>query len=335
MNGVSVVICCCNSGWVLPQSLRALARQDCRDGLPWEICVVDNNSTDNTAECVREFIEAHPELAVRLLEERQPGVSFARTKGINSARYNTLVFSDDDTLLAPDYLLKAAEFMEKHADAGLCGGYGEPVFECEPDARVRPYIEYYACGPQGPEPFCDITKRGFVSGAGTVLRKSAWDKIVAAGFAFMSPGRRGSVLIGGDDVEMGCALRAAGYRIYYWEELRYEHILPARRLTWDYLLRMSYGSGYSVFAVPEPGTLFSYRSHPLFLAGFTSLQWLRRVVLPPRSESHAERERKMAYFRGMIAGILGNFRKSLANRRRARAYYRRLSHVRERTSVTS
>ncbi len=335
MNGVSVIICCCNAGWVLPQTLAALARQECADGLPWEIIVVDNNSTDNTAECVREFAKANPGLAVRLLSEPQPGLSYARATGINSARFDTVVFSDDDTPLASDYVRKAAEFMEKYADAGLCGGCGEPIFECEPDARVRPYLEYYACGPQGPEPLCDITLRGFVSGAGTVLRKAAWDKIFAAGFAFMSPGRQGNVLMGGEDVEMGYAIRAAGYRIYYWEELRYEHILPARRLSWDYLLRMSYGSGYSVFAVPEPGTLFSYRSHPLYLAGFTSLQWFRRAALPPRSENPAERERKMAYFRGMVAGILLNFRQSLTNRCRARAYYRRLSHIAEQSSSRS
>jgi glycosyltransferase involved in cell wall biosynthesis len=335
MNGVSVVICCFNAGWVLPRTLAALAQQDCVDGLPWEICVVDNNSTDNTADCVREFAEVHTELTVRLLQEPQPGLSFARTNGINSARYDTVVFSDDDTLLAPDYVRKAAEFMEKHADAGLCGGHGEPVFESEPDARVRPYLEYYACGPQGPEPLCDITQRGFVSGAGSVLRKSSWHRIIGAGFAFMSPGRRGNVLMGGEDVEMGYAMRAAGYRIYYWEELCYKHILPARRLTWEYLLRMSYGSGYSAFAVPEPGILFSYRSYPLYVAGFTSLQWLRRALLPPRSESPTERERKMAFFRGTVAGILSNFRKSLANRRRAQVYYRRLCHTADQSDAMS
>jgi cellulose synthase/poly-beta-1,6-N-acetylglucosamine synthase-like glycosyltransferase len=51
--GVSVVICCYNSSQRLPQTLGHLLAQECEVDLPWEVIVVDNASTDGTAEVAR------------------------------------------------------------------------------------------------------------------------------------------------------------------------------------------------------------------------------------------------------------------------------------------
>jgi glycosyltransferase involved in cell wall biosynthesis len=48
--GVSVIICCYNSAALLPQTLEHLANQQTAGEISWEIIIVNNNSTDNTAE---------------------------------------------------------------------------------------------------------------------------------------------------------------------------------------------------------------------------------------------------------------------------------------------
>ncbi|PPR26234.1 MAG: UDP-Glc:alpha-D-GlcNAc-diphosphoundecaprenol beta-1,3-glucosyltransferase WfgD [Alphaproteobacteria bacterium MarineAlpha9_Bin4] len=56
-----------------------------------EIIVVDNNSTDNTCELVKNKFPN-----VRLLRENQQGVSYARNTGINNAKNNWIAFLDSD-----------------------------------------------------------------------------------------------------------------------------------------------------------------------------------------------------------------------------------------------
>ena len=47
--GVSIVICCHNSAKLLPRTLEHLRAQEVDSTIPWEVIVVDNASTDNTA----------------------------------------------------------------------------------------------------------------------------------------------------------------------------------------------------------------------------------------------------------------------------------------------
>ena len=48
--GVSVVIPCYNSSKLLPETIAHLARQNVPEHINWEIIIVDNASTDDTAE---------------------------------------------------------------------------------------------------------------------------------------------------------------------------------------------------------------------------------------------------------------------------------------------
>jgi glycosyltransferase involved in cell wall biosynthesis len=66
-----------------------------------EVLVVDNASTDRTPEVVSE----HP---VRLLNEPQRGVSFARNRGIAESSGEILAFIDGDCLADPSWLRELA-----------------------------------------------------------------------------------------------------------------------------------------------------------------------------------------------------------------------------------
>jgi glycosyltransferase involved in cell wall biosynthesis len=93
----SVVVPCYNEESYLAEAIGSLRRQNF-DG-DFEIVVVDNNSTDATAEIARD-------LGVRVVTEPAPGVCNARHAGTEASRGEIVVSTDADTTHAPDWLEK-------------------------------------------------------------------------------------------------------------------------------------------------------------------------------------------------------------------------------------
>jgi glycosyltransferase involved in cell wall biosynthesis len=127
---VSVVIGTYNRARLLDGTLQALAAQEVPDSLKWEIVVVDNNSTDSTAQVVTAFARTMA-TPVRYVFERRQGVSHARNRGIQKARGAILAFTDDDVLPAPDWIAQVAAAIDRwHADG--VGGRILPRWEAAP-----------------------------------------------------------------------------------------------------------------------------------------------------------------------------------------------------------
>ena len=93
----SVVIPCYNEAGYIGEAIRSLQRQDF-DGA-YEIVVVDNNCTDETAQIARD-------LGVQVVTETAPGVCNARQAGTVASRGEIVVSADADTTYAPDWLSK-------------------------------------------------------------------------------------------------------------------------------------------------------------------------------------------------------------------------------------
>lgn len=71
---------------------------------PFEVIVVDNNSTDNTVKVAKSF------KFVKVLHESKQGIVFARNKGFNSAKGDLLCRIDSDTILPKDWTLTIEKF---------------------------------------------------------------------------------------------------------------------------------------------------------------------------------------------------------------------------------
>jgi len=104
----SVVVPCYNEESYLPAAIRSLQQQDF-DG-EYEIVVVDNNSTDATAEVARS-------LGVRVVSEPVPGVCNARQAGTEASTGEIVVSADADTIYAPDWLAKIDRNFARGDDA--------------------------------------------------------------------------------------------------------------------------------------------------------------------------------------------------------------------------
>lgn len=85
---ISVVICVFNGADTLADCLRAVEQQSL-PGEQFEIIVVDDGSTDDSAKVARQF-------NVRLLEGPHRGLAAARNTGWRAARGEWVAFTDDD-----------------------------------------------------------------------------------------------------------------------------------------------------------------------------------------------------------------------------------------------
>jgi len=233
-NGVSIVICCYNSEDRLPNTLCHLLKQQNTTDIKWEVCIIDNASSDNTAQVSRD-LWANSDIPLNVYPESKPGLANARIKGFESARYSIVSFVDDDNWVAPDWIYRIYTLMLQNPKIGAVGGRGEGVFDCDVPVWFDKFQGAYAVGPQGNE-------RGFVErslfGAGFCIRKSIWEHLKDSNFKLLLSGRTGGNLNSGGDSEICWGLRLAGYKLYYDPELRYKHYIPASRLTWGYARKL-------------------------------------------------------------------------------------------------
>jgi glycosyltransferase involved in cell wall biosynthesis len=243
--GFSVVVCCHNSAERLPQTLAHLAAQQFQEGLKWEVIVVDNNSADGTSQVALTLWPADPPAPLRVVHEPRLGLSYARYRGCNEAKYEFISFLDDDNWVSPEWIQIVAELMSQHPEIGACGGFNEAVCEIDPPRWFEKYKYGYAIGPQGLKAG-DVTEtRGYLWGAGLTIRKSLWQELINSGFRSLLTGRRGNSFAAGEDSELCFAIRIAGCWLWYEPRLHLRHFLPAHRLTWRYFRLLYRGFGAS------------------------------------------------------------------------------------------
>jgi glycosyltransferase involved in cell wall biosynthesis len=115
--GVSIVICCYNSAERLPQTLGFLAAQRLPETTPWEVLVIDNASSDNTAEVATKCWPISSPAPLRVVREPNPGTGNARFRSFSEARHEILVFLDDDNWIDETWVARAINFFERPLSA--------------------------------------------------------------------------------------------------------------------------------------------------------------------------------------------------------------------------
>jgi glycosyltransferase involved in cell wall biosynthesis len=228
--------------------LACLAAQELSPAL-FEVLVVDNGSTDATAERVLAFMAAHPKCVIRYIREDVPGLLAGRHRGAREASADLLTFFDDDVELGPDFALNVLRvFADDHLV--LAGGPSRPKFEAEPpDWIQRYYIRdkgRWECGPLSLLDYGDKAGKidpGRVWGLNYSIRKKALydfggfhpDCLPESLLMFMGDGESG----------LSAKIKAKGLSAAYAPGLGVRHIVPADRLTEEYFRSRFFSQGIS------------------------------------------------------------------------------------------
>jgi glycosyltransferase involved in cell wall biosynthesis len=111
---ISVVMPTFNRASFIREALDSLA---CQTEAPMEVLVIDDCSTDNTAEEVGRC-SARLQVGYHRLSQQQ-GASAARNLGVSMARGDVIVFLDSDDMLEPDHHARALDVLSSSAAVGL------------------------------------------------------------------------------------------------------------------------------------------------------------------------------------------------------------------------
>lgn len=118
---VSVVVSTCNRSSELPRLFEALSRQTVAASLPWEVILVDNASSDDTASVIESLKGMLPCAFTHLFEPRR-GKSHGLNTGIARARGDVIALTDDDGVPAADWLERLLDHFDREPQAACVGG---------------------------------------------------------------------------------------------------------------------------------------------------------------------------------------------------------------------
>ncbi|TAD92265.1 MAG: glycosyltransferase [Bacteroidetes bacterium] len=224
---ISVIISTYNRQAFIITCLQCLAAQTLSTHL-FEVVVIDNHCTDDTAALVKQFLSQHPTLPFRYVFEGQKGVSFGRDRGIHEAQADILVYLDDDAEANPTLLENYLHFFDQHPQAAGAGGRILPKYSEAPEPKwmskwLNGYVAKVDLG-GSTRPFKGRMK--YPIGCNMAYRKA---------FLLQIGGFNTQLTFRGDDKYIYLAIKAINPHIYYLPTALVHHNIPQKRLHIHYL----------------------------------------------------------------------------------------------------
>jgi glycosyltransferase involved in cell wall biosynthesis len=241
LSSLTVAICTRNRARILGRTLESLGVVEPPKGVEWEVLVVDNGSTDDTADVLGRMDSRLP---LRSVVEDEPGLSTARNRAVEEARGEYIIWIDDDVQLSGNFLTAYADAFSDHPEGAVFGGPIEPWFEETPPTWVRETLDIighvYALRDLGSEvtPLAEEGNR-MPYGANYAIRTE-----IQRGFPYdPALGRRGNVMLHGEEIAVIQAVLRAGHGGWWVPEARVRHWIPKTRMTKEHVRRYAEGLG--------------------------------------------------------------------------------------------
>ncbi len=243
---LSVIVPTRNRAGALRELLASLQRQ-ARVDFSWDVVVVDNGSTDETAAVVASAgasAGGGAGVAIRRVVEARPGLHHARHAGARATSAAIVSYLDDDMVLEPGWVGGAAHLAAGRAEAVV--GRIRPRWQAPPPRWLTSLFE------GGSYPYLGLLDLGdrvrevdplYVFGGGCFLVR---EMVLRLG-GFHPDGVPGDRLRFRGDGETALMSRfaAGGHRAIYEPACTAWHVIPPERMTVEYLCRRAYNQGIS------------------------------------------------------------------------------------------
>ena len=208
------------------------------DGL-YEVIVVDNASTDDTPEVVRDLIREHRGRGLRYLREERLGVHYARHAGATAARAPLLVYADDDVLVEPEWAKAYVDAFGDHPEMAAAGGPVLPHWETAPPLWLAEMVasELSTRRMCGELSLIDLSPSftpdgGTFFGVNMAVRRDALRR-----YGGFQPDLFGNRLLGAGEWGLYWVMRRAGAAVGYVPQALLRHSIPAARMQPEYFER--------------------------------------------------------------------------------------------------
>ena len=177
--------------------------------------------------------------------------------------------------------------MKSNVSIGALGGSSFVVSDMEIPSWFAANSGNYAVGYQSSESnLTCVSQRGYLWGAGLIVRASILRKCFNSKVEFQLTGRKGNSLLSGDDSEMCAWILLAGYELFYTKDLVFGHYMPQSRLTLNYLYKMKNGHRKSYKYISFYWFLLGigpFAIQPPFFVTFSKLKVYVYILLNPIS----------------------------------------------------
>ena len=237
---LSIVICSYNRASYIGEALTALYNQTAPLE-SFEVFIIDNNSTDDTASVYQTWRASHPLGNFTYATETNQGASFARNTGAALSKGKWLCFIDDDAIAANDFV----ENVIKHSyDQPFIVGFGGRIIPRYIPNEPK-WMSYYVASMVGNFDYapvhCAFKNGKYPLESNMIVSKEIFEKV--GGFNTKLPGVVGTLRIGGEGKELFYKIISLGHTIYYDPTIIVEHVVEVSKLTPTYLYNVASGMG--------------------------------------------------------------------------------------------
>jgi glycosyltransferase involved in cell wall biosynthesis len=244
MRDLSIIVCTYNPQDAVFRKCLACIMTAAKRLQSYEVIIVDNNSTVPIAS--REYVAALIADGVRVVVEKEQGLTPARLKGIREAQSGLLVFVDDDNFVREDFFETGLKIGQSNIHIGAYSGQVKLVFESSPPPWTRRYWGLLVHREFDKDLWSNLPHLAetMPCGAGLFVRESVAQYYLSLhenSKRNIQLDRTGGSLFSGGDNDLAACACDIGMGVGLFHELILDHYIFDSRLTKDYLVALSKG----------------------------------------------------------------------------------------------
>jgi len=242
---ITAVVCTRDRAHFLEKCIQSLLKQTI-DRDKYEVLVIDNGSTDSTADVLKRYDE---ESIIRSVYEPIPGLSRARNTGWKNAKGLYIGYIDDDAVADEKWLESALWCFENLSPIpdGLAGAIHLDWETVEPDWINEDLKLPLGKVDWGDQPF-QLSLQHSIVGANCFFSKQCLSSL--GGFDERLGRIRGS-LLSGEEIQLQRRIESAGGIIYYHPDVSIWHFVPKERTRPIWFYRRYYWGGVSDYVMEK------------------------------------------------------------------------------------
>ena len=232
---LTVAICTYNNAKLLADTLESLCTLEVDPKIDRQILIVNNNCTDDTDRVIATYSGRIDHLTG--VHESRQGLSYARNRALKEAKGDYVCFLDDDVVVDPRWLNGVAAAFDRY-QADIVGGRSYLILPCDKPAWFYPELEILLSKlDYGSRPLIGTNKELF--GLNFAVKKQTALRL--GGFKD-TLGRKGKLLLSGEEKEFQKRVIAEGGKCVYQPEALVGHVVaPGRMKKKWFLKRVFYG----------------------------------------------------------------------------------------------